>query len=177
LAWLAYWIVSSRNVKPTQREESRWSRLTHHAPLILGAVLLAFHDLPLTWLNARFLPRTFVGYWIGVILLAAGLGFAVWARVHIGRNWSGVVTLKEDHELVRSGPYQYVRHPIYTGLLLAIFGTAVVIGQWRGLIAFALICVSLVLKLHREEAFMDDTFGEEYARYREAVPALIPRPW
>ena len=107
-------------------------------------------------------------------MLAAGLGFAVWARRCLGRNWSGIVTVKQGHELIRSGPYALVRHPIYTGLLLAILGTASAIGEWRGLIAFVLITAGFVLKLRIEEDFISETFGEQYARYRAEVPALIP---
>ena len=84
---------------------------------------------------------------------------------------------RQGHELIRTGPYRLARHPIYSGLLLAILGTAVAIGEWRSLIAFALITGSLLIKLRTEERFMDETFGDEYARYRRDVPALIPRPW
>ena len=77
--------------------------------------------------------RSFSAYWIGLALLCAGLAFAVWARVELGRNWSGSVTVKEGHELIRSGPYAYVRHPIYTGLIAALIGTAVIIGTLRAL--------------------------------------------
>ena len=107
-------------------------------------------------------------------MLAAGIAFAVWARHYLGRNWSGTVTVKQDHELIRSGPYRLVRHPIYTGLLLAILGTAVAFGEWRGLLAFALLTGSLLLKLRVEERFMGESFPNEYARYRAEVPALIP---
>ena len=106
--------------------------------------------------------------------IPAGIAFAVWARQYLGRNWSGTVTVKQDHELIRTGPYRLVRHPIYTGLLLAILGTAVAFGEWRGLLAFALLTGSLLLKLRVEERFMSESFPEPYARYRAEVPALIP---
>jgi protein-S-isoprenylcysteine O-methyltransferase Ste14 len=113
-------------------------------------------------------------YWLGLIMLAAGIAFAVWARHDLGRNWSGTVTVKQNHELIRSGPYRLVRHPIYTGLLLAILGTAIAFGEWRGLLAFGLLTGSLLLKLRIEERFMSESFPKEYARYRAEVPALIP---
>jgi protein-S-isoprenylcysteine O-methyltransferase Ste14 len=175
LAWLGYWVIAARNVKDERRRETLSSRLTHQVPLLIGAVLLGVSNLPLPWLNERFLPRSWAAYWIGLVLLAAGLAFAAWARVHLGRNWSSAVTLKQDHELVRSGPYGLVRHPIYTGLLLAILATAILVGEWRGLIAVALMTVSLLIKLRMEERFMDETFGADYGRYRRDVPALIPR--
>jgi protein-S-isoprenylcysteine O-methyltransferase Ste14 len=174
LAWLAYWIIAARNVKPTRRREAYASRLGHTALTVLAAALLAFSGQPFEWLDASFLPETTVAYWLGLLMVAVGLAFAVWARVHLGRNWSGRVTVKEDHELIRSGPYGLVRHPIYTGMLFAILGTAIAFGEWRGLIAFGLLSLSLVLKLRMEERFMRETFGERYVRYATATPALIP---
>jgi protein-S-isoprenylcysteine O-methyltransferase Ste14 len=174
LAWLAYWIIAARNVKPTRRREAYASRLGHTALTVLAAALLAFSRQPFEWLDASFLPETTVAYWLGLLMVAVGLAFAVWARVHLGRNWSGRVTVKEDHELIRSGPYGLVRHPIYTGMLFAILGTAIAFGEWRGLIAFGLLSLSLVLKLRMEERFMRETFGEQYVRYATATPALIP---
>jgi protein-S-isoprenylcysteine O-methyltransferase Ste14 len=157
-----------------QRRERSSSLLLNRGLLAIGALLLAFERQPLLWLSERFLPLSTAFYWIGLVMLATGLALAVWARRHLGRNWSGIVTVKQDHELIRSGPYGLARHPIYTGLLLAILGTAVAIGEWRGLIAFALITAAFVLKFKTEERFMSETFGEQYARYRAEVRSLIP---
>ena len=107
-------------------------------------------------------------------MVAGGLGISIWARRVLGRNWSGIVTVKQDHELIRTGPYRYVRHPIYTGLLLAILGTALIFGEWRGLIAFVIFTAAIMLKVRTEERFMDESFPEQYARYRAEVPALLP---
>lgn len=174
LAWLAYWVVAALNVKRTERRERFAPLILNRAPLVIGALLLAFERQPLHWLSSRFLPLSQAFYWIGLFMLVAGLAFAVWARRYLGRNWSGIVTVKQDHELIRSGPYALVRHPIYTGLLFAILGTAVAIGEWRGLIAFVLITAGFVIKLRTEEKFMSETFGTQYAHYRAEVPALIP---
>jgi protein-S-isoprenylcysteine O-methyltransferase Ste14 len=174
LAWLAYWFFAALNVKATRRQERVGSLLLNRRLLAIGALLLAFEGQPLPWLSEHFLPFSMAFYWIGLVMLATGLALAVWARRHLGRNWSGIVTVKQDHELIRSGPYALMRHPIYTGLLLAILGTAVAIGEWRSLIAFALITVGFVLKFKTEERFMSETFGERYARYRAEVRALIP---
>jgi protein-S-isoprenylcysteine O-methyltransferase Ste14 len=174
LAWLAYWMVAAANVKAVRRREPFATRFGHIALSVLAAALLAFPDRRLTWLDQRFLPPTMIAYWLGLIMLAVGIAFAVWARHDLGRNWSGTVTVKQDHELIRSGPYRLVRHPIYTGLLLAILGTAVAFGEWRGLLAFGLLTGSLLLKLRIEERFMGESFPDEYARYRAEVPALIP---
>jgi protein-S-isoprenylcysteine O-methyltransferase Ste14 len=174
LAWLAYWTIAARNVKATRRQESWISRLITVVPIVLTAVLLVSRNRNLPWLNVRFLPPAMVFYWLGLLITALGLGFAMWARIHLGRNWSGTVTVKDDHELIRSGPYGLVRHPIYSGLLLAILGTALAFGEWRGLLAFGCLSVAFVLKLRREESFMAEAFPTEYPRYRTEVPALIP---
>lgn len=174
LAWVAYWIVAAWDAKVTRRREPYASRLLHGALTLLAAALLASRRQPLHWLDERFVPDTMVPYLLGLLMVVAGLAFAVWARIHLGGNWSGLVTVKEDHELIRTGPYGVVRHPIYTGLLLAIMGTATAFGEWRGLLAFALLTISLVVKLRMEERFMSETFGAQYARYRAEVPALIP---
>jgi protein-S-isoprenylcysteine O-methyltransferase Ste14 len=174
LAWALYWAICALRNKATRRSESIGSRLSYLLPLIVGGVLIAWRDLPLPGLNLRLWPRPLTVYWIGVAILAAGLVFAVWARVHLGRNWSGSVTVKEGHELIRSGPYATVRHPIYTGLLAAVLGTVIVSDTVRALIGLALIAAALVVKLSTEEGFMRETFPGQYQRYSAEVPALIP---
>ncbi len=100
--------------------------------------------------------------------------FTVWARLHLGRNWSGTVTIKDGHELITSGPYALVRHPIYTGLLLAMLGSALALGDWRGVAAFALAAGALWRKLRVEESWMQQQFGDAYQAYSQRVAALIP---
>jgi protein-S-isoprenylcysteine O-methyltransferase Ste14 len=174
LAWLAYWIIAARNVKPLRRQESIGSRLTHLVPLAIGAFLMASARLPDSRLNDRFLPQSWTIYWVGAIMVSAGLAFMVWARRHLGRNWSGWVALKQDHELIRTGPYGLVRHPIYSGLLLAILGTAIAFGQWRDAVAFVFIAAAVWRKSRLEERYLGEIFADDYARYRAQVPALIP---
>jgi protein-S-isoprenylcysteine O-methyltransferase Ste14 len=173
IAWLLYWLVAARTVKTTRWREPITSRLLHGVPLILAALLLVGKRHLPSLLTERFLPQTSACPVLGVIMLAAGLGFAVWARRHLGPNWSGTVTLKEDHALIRTGPYNYVRHPIYSGILLALLGTAVVIGEWRGLLAFALAFTGLAYKSKVEEGRMREIFPE-YDQYRHETAALIP---
>jgi protein-S-isoprenylcysteine O-methyltransferase Ste14 len=142
--------------------------------LAIGAVLLASARLPASWLDYRFLPPSRTIYWAGAIMLAAGLGVMVWARRHLGRNWSARVALKQDHELIRTGPYGFVRHPIYSGLLLAILGTAIAFGQWRDALAFMFIAVAVWRKSRLEEGYLAEIFPRDYARYQAQVPALFP---
>jgi protein-S-isoprenylcysteine O-methyltransferase Ste14 len=173
-AWAVYWMVSSLRIKAAVRRESTASRLAHVIPLVVGGVLIGWRDMPWGALNLRLWPHSLLAYGIGLALLVAGLAFAVWARVHLGRNWSGSVTVKEGHELIRSGPYAYVRHPIYTGLITAVLGTAIISGTLRAALGLVIITVSLLRKLRTEEAFMRDTFPDEYQRYCAQVPALMP---
>jgi protein-S-isoprenylcysteine O-methyltransferase Ste14 len=126
-------------------------------------------------LALRILPWTEPMFWSAVGLVVAGLGFTVWARLVLGRNWSGVVTLKDNHTLIRSGPYGLVRHPIYTGLLLALIGSAMTRGEWRGFLGLALVAAAFLRKIAIEERWLAEQFPADYARYRQEVPALIPR--
>ena len=136
LAWCFYWLVASLRTKPTRRQEGLASRASHIVPLLLGVLLLSFPRLAGPWLRVRVLPPAYAWFWVGFCCVALGLGFSVVARVWLGGNWSGTVTLKQGHELIRTGPYRFVRHPIYTGLLLAVLGSAIAIGEWRGLLGF-----------------------------------------
>ena len=174
-AWAVYWFAAAFTAKPVRRKESVASRLSHYIPLVLAIVLLVSPRFAGTALSARFLPGSRMLFWCGTALLIAGLLFSVAARRHLGGNWSGTVTLKQDHTLTRSGPYRFVRHPIYTGLLLAIFGSGVIaLGEWRGLLALALVTAAFLRKIQIEERFLREQFGDAYERYRREVPALIP---
>jgi protein-S-isoprenylcysteine O-methyltransferase Ste14 len=173
LAWVVFWAIGARGNKPDQRRESVASRVSHMLPLGIAFALLAM-PAPARWLGAPLLPPSLAQAWFGTALLAAGLVFSCWARVHIGRNWSGTVTVKQGHALVQSGPYAIVRHPIYTGLLLACIGTAVARDDVRGVLAVALAVFALVRKLRLEERWMTEQFPREYPGYRGRVPALIP---
>jgi protein-S-isoprenylcysteine O-methyltransferase Ste14 len=174
LSWMVYWWVSSRNVKATARHESMVSRLLHIVPLLLAAFLLWANHVPIPILKVRFTPLAAWPFWVGAALTAAGLVFTVWARLHLGRNWSGTVTIKEGHELITSGPYALVRHPIYTGLLIAFAGSALARGELRGILAVALVFLSFWRKLRMEERWMREQFGEAYEGYSRRVSALVP---
>jgi protein-S-isoprenylcysteine O-methyltransferase Ste14 len=101
--------------------------------------------------------------------------FAAWARVTLGRNWSATITVKQDHDLITSGPYRFVRHPIYTGLLLGLAGIAVARGEWRGVLGVVLAFGAFWRKLRIEERWMREQFGGAYDEYSRRVAALIPR--
>ena len=124
------------------------------------------------WISQQLLPDTFPRYQLAIVLAALGLGFTVWARVYLGRNWSGSVTQKEGHELVRSGPYAYVRHPIYTGLLVALAGSAVAAGELRGVLGVLIVLAAFVHKLRIEEGYMRELFPGTNAT--RGGSALVP---
>jgi protein-S-isoprenylcysteine O-methyltransferase Ste14 len=174
LAWLIYWWIASSGTKRTVRLESVGSRLAHVLPLVFAALLLALPGLGVPPLEERFIPWAPAIFWSGAALTAAGLLFSVWARVHLGRNWSGTVTVKEEHSLVTTGPYALVRHPIYTGILTGFAGSALALGQWRGLLGLAIATVGLWRKWRLEERWMQETFSETYTAYRKRVRAIIP---
>jgi protein-S-isoprenylcysteine O-methyltransferase Ste14 len=176
VAWVTYWWALSRSVKVNARRESVYSRRSYVAALLLAVVLLSVPNLPIPFLGMRFLPAAAWLLWngIGAVLVVIGLLFTAWAREHLGRNWSDIVTIKVDHELVTSGPYRAVRHPIYTGLLVAFLGTAIARGEWRGLLAVALALWAFWRKSRVEERLMCEQFGAAYEEYSQRVAALIP---
>jgi protein-S-isoprenylcysteine O-methyltransferase Ste14 len=174
LGWATYWWLSSRTVKAVVRQERVGSRLLHVLPLLGSLALIGLDTMPGPLLDERLFPWAPWQFWTGALVTGAGLAFCVWARVHIGSNWSGTVTLKAGHELIVTGPYAIVRHPIYTGLLTGIVGSALARGEWRGVLAIAIAWLALWRKLRLEERWMLELFDERYAAYRRRVPALLP---
>ena len=172
-AWGAYWVWSSRNVKRARRRESPASRAAHLVPLALAGALLAAPTIP-GWLGDRWIVPGPFPRLCGTALVAAGLAISAWARRILGANWSASVTVKEHHEIVQAGPYAMVRHPIYTGMLLALAGSALASGEWRGLVAFAIASAALWRKLRVEELWLTEEFGERYLDYARRTRALIP---
>ena len=169
-----YWLVSAFKRKKTKKRESWGQRFVYVLPLFAAFSLLR-PRAHYGWLGARFVPESDAAGWIGVALTAAGVGIAIWARWHLGTNWSGVVTLKEGHELIRSGPYRNIRHPIYTGILLAFLGTAVALGEVRGLLAVAIAWLSFYTKARREESFLTQEFGERFTEHQTRTGMFLPR--
>lgn len=174
MLWASYWWLASFGAKRTLRHEGLLSRLAHIGPLGLATWMIAVPHLPGHVLEQRWLPQTAWLPPLGLVVQVAGLGFSVWARRVLGRNWSGTVTVKDGHELIRTGPYRRVRHPIYTGMLAGYLGCAIVLGQWRGVLAVLLVTAGFWRKLQLEERWMTETFGEAYRDYRQRTAALIP---
>jgi len=173
-SWAFYWWLTSRDVKETARREPLVSRALHLVPMLFAALMLASPGGGVPGLNARVVPWAPWLFWAGAAITCGGLAFAVHARRAIGRNWSAIVTLKQDHELVTTGPYALVRHPIYMGLLLAFLGWAIAVDRWRGPLAVAIVFVALWRKYRLEERWMRERFGVAYDAYRARVKALVP---
>jgi protein-S-isoprenylcysteine O-methyltransferase Ste14 len=176
VAFLLYWQIAAIGAKTTARLEPAGSRAVRVVLFACAMVLLIDNHLPLLWLYYPFYPSGLITFWLGAAITLAGLLFCVWARLHLGANWSRSVTVKQDHELITSGPYSIVRHPIYTGLLTGFLGTAIALGQVRGVIAFLLILIAFRFKWRLEEQWMREQFGPIYADYARRVPAVLPRP-
>ncbi len=173
-AWAAIgivWVFGALISKPVVRTGSRGTRMMELC-FLAAAFGLLFH-LP-AW---RELPIPSTIKWVGVILTFVGAAFCIWARFILGGNWSAAVTLKRDHTLICSGPYAIVRHPIYTGLLLAALGTAIAFGDLRGFLAPPLLAFAWHRKSLVEEEFMRTQFGPAYTAYAARVKALIPFVW
>ena len=170
-----FWFVYALTAKQSIRRQTLASRLIQTVPVIIAFSLLFAHRTWPHWLHLRIFPKSDLALlWTGTLLTAAGVVFAIWARVWIGRNWSGTITIKDQHELIQNGPYSLVRHPIYTGLLTAFLGTALVHGEIGGLIGFLLLLIGFGTKLRMEETFMTQQFGETYVEYKHRVKALVP---
>ncbi len=170
---LIYLVGIVRN-KRTVRRQSSLSRF-----LQLGLTLLAYFLLFSPMWQAgifrwKLFPQTTATNMAGILLTLAGCLLAIWARLILGRNWSMNVTVKQAHTLTITGPYAFVRHPIYSGLLLMVLGTATVFDRFSGVLALGILFLGFWLKLRTEELFMQQEFGEQYLAYKHRVKALIP---
>ena len=174
IAFLLYWQIKAANTKTTQRLEPAFSRILRVLVFLIAIVLLSTAWIPLPWLYQPLWPQGLWPFWLGVAVTVAGLLFAVWAREHLGSNWSRSVTIKQNHELITTGPYAVVRHPIYTGILAGFLGSAIALSQVRGVIVVILIFLALWAKFRMEEQWMRAEFGETYAAYAHHTAALVP---
>jgi protein-S-isoprenylcysteine O-methyltransferase Ste14 len=170
LLWLVYWLIEARNTAPTQKSESLLTGVLYRGATIIGILLIFGLERP--W--ARLWPVSVPLLCIAVMLMICGFSFAIWARRHLGRYWSARVTLKEGHQLIESGPYDLVRHPIYSGLLLSMAATVMTIGTLQSVCGYTLLVGALIFKLAAEERLLTTNLGRAYHDYRKRVKALIP---
>lgn len=176
LVLFAFWLVAALFARKTKSSETFLGRLQHVLPMY-AAYFLIFNRHRYFLIYGELYDAGW-NNWIvypGLLLTAAGIGFAVWARLHLGRYWSGIITLKEGHKVITTGPYRWVRHPIYTGWLAAMLGSAILAGTVDAFLGFDLITLAFVIKLNREERMLAADLGEEYRQYMKKVPsALLP---
>ena len=180
--WIATALVqkSSHSGTETQPSEikcsnARFIRIIHHALLAIAFILLFMRRTAVGLLGERFLPASGWISYLGLVLTVAGLGLAVWARLHLAENWSARVRIRVGHELIRSGPYAHLRHPIYSGVLLGVIGTAIVIGQWRAAASVLIVFISYSIKGRREDRVLEREFGDTWLEHRRHAGFLLPR--
>jgi protein-S-isoprenylcysteine O-methyltransferase Ste14 len=174
VVFVATWVIAAVSTKRTVYRETRAQRLRYWVLLVIAYVLLLNGGRLPNPLNLAIVPHVAPIAWAAAALCAVGLAFALWARVTLGRNWSGVVTLKEGHELVERGPYRFVRHPIYTGILTMFFATALAQGHLAGFAGTLLMFASFWIKLRGEENLMLKQFPERYRAYQQRAKRIIP---
>ena len=178
IVWLVVWIAAAFFVKRTKRREKLGPVLLERVPIGLGFYMFLLPH----WVPHRIPPvfaQRFMGEGPGlafaaVVLVFIGVLIACWARVHLGRNWSSQVMVKEGHSRITGGPYHWVRHPIYAGITVALVGTALATGALYGFIGLALILFGFLVRVRQEEALMRQTFPGEYDDYSRHTARLIP---
>lgn len=171
---LGVWLIGAFTAKQEVRTQPIGPRIVHSLTLLIGFFLIYTSTFGIGFLGQRFIPRSDAVAEIGMVLTIGGIAFAIWARFFLGTNWSASPAVKAGHHLVRSGPYAIVRHPIYSGLLLAMLGTTLSIGKWRCVLGLFVVAAAWHIKSRTEERYMEQEFGGEYQRYRQQVKALIP---
>jgi protein-S-isoprenylcysteine O-methyltransferase Ste14 len=179
VAWVVVWLIAARiGRKKTLKSEGPGIFLRRSFPPI---ALLVAASLLLEWWQPGLLVRPMATpphellSTAGLCLLYLGFLVTFWARTTLGGNWSGRITIKENHELVNRGPYRFVRHPIYTGVLLALLGTALVFADLLWGLIFAALVWGFAIKARIEESYMREQFGSRYEEYRRHTGFLLPR--
>jgi protein-S-isoprenylcysteine O-methyltransferase Ste14 len=175
-----YWLAAAARGKSSAEAEHRtgephFFRVVRLSILATTFALLFWQRLAIGFLRLRFVPDSTELDYAGFAATLIGLGLATWARIHLGRNWSDKVVIQAGHLLIRSGPYARLRHPIYSGVLLGVAGTALVLGEWRGVIAFVLLLANYAIKAKKEDRVLEESFGAEFQEHKRRAGFLLPR--
>jgi protein-S-isoprenylcysteine O-methyltransferase Ste14 len=174
LGFLVFWFVSALKRKDAKKREAAHERLRQMLPMAATYILLFAALAHYGVLGTRFVPHSDALGLAGTAATLVGLGLAIWARVHLGRNWSAVVSIRVNHELIHSGPYRRIRHPIYTGMLLGLAGTAVALGEVRGILAFCIALAAFYFKARKEETYLTQEFGPSFADHVKRTGMFLP---
>jgi protein-S-isoprenylcysteine O-methyltransferase Ste14 len=170
-----YWLIAARRVKAARTAESPAYRVFRLLLLTITFTLLFAKWTAIGFLGRSFLPPKQSVAYIGFALSLAGLAIAVWARMSLGQYWSDKIVLKVDHQLVRSGPYARMRHPIYSGVLLGVAGSALLVDEWRSVLAFLLLLINYTVKAKREDKILTEAFPIDSADHKRSAGFLLPR--
>jgi protein-S-isoprenylcysteine O-methyltransferase Ste14 len=177
MMWFAitiYWIVSALFVKKTVKRQPVQERMAYIICVLIAFCLLFENYISLAFLYRPVLFQSEIWKMAGLLFCAAGLIFSLTARIYLGENWSGTITIKKNHQLIQSGPYRITRNPIYTGFLLAFAGCAISLGQLRGWLGIIFLLTAMLVKIKKEEEFMNEVFGSSFQSYKSKVKRLIP---
>jgi protein-S-isoprenylcysteine O-methyltransferase Ste14 len=173
IGFYTYWLISAIGVKKKARG-APWFKGAGVRILLVVAAIMLLRGLRIRKLF--FHPHGQVLGVIGIFVCVLGFAIAVWARLHLGRNWGVPMSLRQGHELVTTGPYKFVRHPIYTGILLAMLGSSLV-SEIMWLVAFLICCPYFVYSAKTEEHLMMQQFPDQYPEYKARTHALVPFVW
>jgi len=173
--WAVWWLAMAFFSKSTKRRESPAQRIEHLLPATLGFALVFRQGFGGAWLARPIISANPILLGLCVMVTILGLLFAVWARLILGSNWSGTVMIKTNHQLIRRGPYRWIRHPIYTGMLAALLATALIQGLLSGIVGFVLVLLALYRKARREESFLSQEFGDGFMVHRQHTGMFLPR--
>jgi protein-S-isoprenylcysteine O-methyltransferase Ste14 len=175
IIWIVWWLVAATRLNAMKKREPASEWLLRWILMVVAFELLFRSGAYLGDLNNRFVPRNTLVRDAGAVLTCAGLAFSIWARQHIGRYWSSTVSLRADHQLIRTGPYSRIRHPIYTGILLALAGTVLADGHYRAIVAFVIILAGFIWKARQEENLLTREFGPAFEEHKRLTGFFLPR--
>ena len=175
MVFVVYWGVGALKTRKTVSKEPFASRYGILLLEVAGFVLIFSDWIDFGFLARHILPRTYALAVTGVVLTWIGIALALWARWHLGQYWSARITLKEDHQLIRTGPYTHLRHPIYSGIILAAIGGALAIDHWRCVVGVALILLGYSVKARREESVLSRQFGDAFQEHCQRTGFLLPK--
>ncbi|WP_051870781.1 methyltransferase family protein [Geobacillus vulcani] len=175
VCWLSlfgYWIIAAN--KQSKNNIQNTNELVGFLKLAGLPIALFVPWFGWGWVGNRLFPASLITGILGTLLSVFGVFIAIWARRILGRNWSGNVVIQKGHQLIQEGPYSIVRHPIYTGVVFTLFGSAIVLTGLEGFIVAILCSVGLYFKAKKEEKLLIEQFPKEYPEYKKRVKTLIP---